>query len=355
MKRLYKKIGWVLLWTTAACGPGVPTAPLTLDAAPNAKVWPAPPEKARYVFIRSLIGEKDFLDEKKVEESMKSTFAWLVGLTVGDADIAELQRPVSGMTDKAGNIYVTDASRQAVMVFDMADRRLLIWEYATKGQRFKAPIGIVDDGAGNFLVTDSELQAVFRLDAKGNPIGAFGAGLLSRPTGIARDPKTGRIFVADTNVHNIKIFSRDGALVDTFGARGDKPGQFNFPTHLAFKHGNLYVADTLNFRIQVLNSSGDNRLTFGRLGQFIGDLTRPKGVAVSRDGRIYVVESYFDHLLVYNKFGKLLIAIGGAGKQTGKFFLPSGVWTDDSGKVYVADMFNGRIVVLGELNGDTKK
>ena len=90
---------------------------------------------------------------------------------------------------------------------------------------------------------------------------------------------------------------------------------------------------------------------FGELGLVVGNMSRPKGVAIGGGGRIYVVESYYDHLLIFDHYGKLLLPIGGTGREVGQFFLPAGVWTDDHHRVYVADMFNGRIIVLSELTG----
>ena len=213
-----------------------------------------------------------------------------------------------------------------------------------------APVGIVADGAGGFLVTDAELAEVFRLDADGQPVGRFGRGILERPTGIARDPVSGLVYVADTVRHDVKVFDPAGDLVELIGSHGNGQGLFNTPTHVSYFDGQLYVADTLNFRVQVFDRAGEERLTFGRLGLFVGDMTRPKGVAVGGGGRIYVVESYFDHLLVYDRNGRLLLPIGGTGQGTGQFYLPSGVWTDPQGRVYVADMFNGRVVVFQELS-----
>ena len=92
-------------------------------------------------------------------------------------------------------------------------------------------------------------------------------------------------------------------------------------------------------------------MRLGRIGLFVGNMTRPKGIAVGGGGRIYVVESYYDHLLVFDREGRLLMPIGGTGADAGYFFLPSGVWTDPAGRVYVADMYNGRVTVLMELTG----
>jgi DNA-binding beta-propeller fold protein YncE len=274
---------------------------------------------------------------------------WVVGLAIDKPTYFELRRPVGGMVDERGRIYVVDVGHKAVIVFDMAGRRILRWRQAAPGVAFVSPVAIAGDGAAGFLVTDSERKEVIRLDAEGEPIGRFGNGVLGRPTGIARDAKAGVVYVADTAAHDIKVFSDRGELIDKLGARGADPGTFNFPTYLAFRHDRLYVADTLNFRVQVFNRAGDGRLAFGKLGWFVGNMSRPKGVAVGDDGRIYVVESYFDHLLIYDRGGDFLLPIGGTGQGIGQFYLPAGAWTDQLGRVYIADTFNGRIVVLKEL------
>jgi DNA-binding beta-propeller fold protein YncE len=90
---------------------------------------------------------------------------------------------------------------------------------------------------------------------------------------------------------------------------------------------------------------------FGAPGLYVGNLVRPKGVAVDNEGHVYVIESYFDHLLVFSRSGEYLLPIGGTGQETGRFFLPAGVWVDARNRVFVADMFNGRVMVFQFLGG----
>ena len=159
--------------------------------------------------------------------------------------------------------------------------------------------------------------------------------------------------MADTYAHDIKVFDAAGILVRVIGQRGEGPGEFNFPTHLAFARGQLYVTDTLNSRVQVFSASGDllgNR-GFGTRGLYLGNLVRPKGVGVDSEGNIYVVESYYDSLLVFSERGEFLLPIGGTGTATGRFYLPAGVWVDARNRVFVADMFNGRVVLFQFLGG----
>jgi DNA-binding beta-propeller fold protein YncE len=200
-------------------------------------------------------------------------------------------------------------------------------------------------------VTDADLRVIVRLDARGEPLGTITDERLLRPTGIAYSGATGEIFVADSQAHDIKVFGEGGRLQRVLGAHGEGAGQFNGPTHLAIAHDRLFVTDTLNARVQVLTLDGAFVRSIGRRGLYIGDLPRPKGVAVDVAGRIYVVESYYDYLLVYDPEGRLLLPLGGTGNDAGQFYLPAGVWTDSSNRVFVADMFNSRVMAF-EYIGD---
>jgi DNA-binding beta-propeller fold protein YncE len=316
------------------------------------KVWPAPPDEPRYRYVGELTGEDNFRPDNWANRSTATKlFDWLVGLTGLNPAPIVLQRPQSGTVDTEGRVYVTDISRRAVYVFDKPAGKLEIWEIAGSNLRFKAPIGIALGGQGDVLVADAELHTVFRLDMKGNPVSEFGRDILNRPTGLTRDAKRGIIYVSDTYAHNIKAFSDEGKLIRVVGQRGEGDGEFNFPTHLAFSNDQLYVTDTLNSRIQVFDANGQMVKKFGQRGLYVGNLVRPKGVAVDNANNIYVIESLYDRLLVFNNQGETLLALGGNGKAAGEFYLPAGVWIDSQNHVYIADMFNGRVTILEFLGG----
>lgn len=331
-----------------------------LDPALNenrstSRVWPDPPEKARFRYVGQLIGEHNLVAEDATARNTgRKLFYWLVGLVGMEEAKLELLRPQTGMTDEEGRIYVTDVSKHAVFVFDQMAGKLSLWDRALETVGFVTPVGIAQGARGEILVADADLQAVFRLDRDGKPLGAFGNGVLERPTGLARDAQRGRVYVADTHGHDVKVFDDDGHLIEILGARGDGngEGQMNFPTHLAFAGDKLYVTDGMNARVVIFDAHGKQIATFGRRGLYVGEMSRPKGVAVDASGNIYVVESFYDNLLVFNSEGRFLMPIGGTGKEIGQFYLPSGVWTDREDRIYVADMFNGRVVIFQFLGGD---
>lgn len=317
-------------------------------------IWPetGSGEVPRYRYVGELTGEENFREPQEKKAGASGFFSWLAGLIDTEAQPIVLQRPQSGAVDREGRIFVTDTSRQAVFVFDKKEGQLKIWESADAGKHFSSPTGLTLGEGGDVYVADADLGFIARLDQNGKNIGVVGLGELTRPVGVAYDSSTRLLYVVDSQAHDIKVFNAMGRLVRTLGRRGDKPGEFNFPTYLALANGALYVADTMNARVQVLDiNSGQPKFVVGERGLNVGNLVRPKGVAVDDEENIYIIESYFDHLLVFNKNGDFLMPIGGVGQGVGKFYLPSGIWIDALNRIYVADMFNGRISLFQFLGG----
>ena len=316
------------------------------------RIWPSPPDIPRYKYVGQLTGEDNLeaIKEGGTGEAITNFFRALVGLGSESENLKLLQSPKAGVVDQSGRILVTDAGRQAIFVFDEKLGKLDIWQEAHEDYNFVSPVGVAIAKNGDVLVTDTDLKRVIRLDAKtGNPIGEFGFEDLERPTGLAVDPASGRVYVADTKEHNIKVFGESGKLVQIIGQLGEKPGEFNTPTDLAFIGDKLYVTDTFNARAQVFDKQGKFVKTIGKRGRYLGNLVRPKGVTADSEGNIYIVESFHDYLLIYSQSARFLLPIGGTGTGVGEFYLPAGVWSDHRDRIYVADMFNGRVAIFQYL------
>ena len=352
MKRLIGLLVVLLVGGLIGCaGTGEQTPQdFRFTASGEPRYWPGLPEVPRYRYVGELTGEANFGTREGGTSGMHKALNWLAGIDEDEGESNSLQRPQGVAVDDAGRIFVSDISRQAVLVFDPVAGRLRILKQARPEVPFRTPVGVAADGQGGVLVADAELGAVFRLGADGQPRGVIGQAELARPTGVARDPISGRIYVSDTRRHQIVVFDRDGRFLDHWGRRGDEPGRFNAPTYLYLSQGRLYVADTLNSRVQILDADDGRWLkSIGRRGLYVGNFERPKGVAVDDEGNVYVVESYRDHLLIFDAEGRFLLPIGGTGKGVGQFFLPAGISVDRGNRIYVADMFNGRVVVFQYL------
>ncbi len=313
-------------------------------------VWPQEPDIPRYQFVGDIRGENNFKEIEGSAGIIRQGANWLGRLIFGEEAPRLLYRPQSGAIDsKNQRLYITDVGLKAVYVFDLVNGNVDVWEGISSDQHFIAPIAITLISEERLLVTDSELGLIAQFDKEGNYQKQFGDKKLIRPTGITYDAAHKRVFIADSAAHSVEVFAEEGKWLFTIGGKGEVDGKLNSPTFLTFAKNKLFVADTLNARVQSFDFDGKWLSSFGRRGMSVGDLPRPKGIAVDSEGHIYVVESYYDFLLVFNEQGQGLLPIGGTGKKPGQFYLPTGVWVDDTDKVYVADMFNSRVSVFQYL------
>ncbi len=137
----------------------------------------------------------------------------------------------------------------------------------------------------------------------------------------------------------------EGALIAKIGEdKGEKPGQFLFPTYLALdSKGNLYVTDTLNSRVQMFDAEGKYVKSFGQRGNAWGMFDKPKGVAIDSFGNVYVADSGWSNVQIFNQSQQVLLFFGGRGPIPGMLMNPTAMSIDKQNHIYVADYLNHRV------------
>ncbi len=88
------------------------------------------------------------------------------------------------------------------------------------------------------------------------PVAAAGPdeAVLGRPLALAADAD--RLYVVDALDCAIKVFTRDGRFLRSFGRKGAGPGELSFPSGVAVSGDSVVVADKLNLRIQAYDRDG---------------------------------------------------------------------------------------------------
>ena len=153
---------------------------------------------------------------------------------------------------------------------------------------------------GRVYVADTQNHRIKALDAdlgfiRHLPVNGVEAGIenhqFNLPRGIAVHPVTGRVYVADTDNHRIKVLDADLTFIRHLPVNGVEAGienhQFNLPRGIAVHPvtGRVYVADTDNHRIKVLDAD----LNFIRhFGPYYGiennQFDRPHGISLAMVG-----------------------------------------------------------------------
>ncbi len=190
------------------------------------------------------------------------------------------------------------------------------------------------------------------------------------PSGIAR-AADGRVFVADTFHHRIRVISADGATVSTYAGDGvaafadgsTSTARFSSPRGIAVAaDGRLFVADARNHRIRVISADGATVSTYAGDGvsAFADGSTStarfnfPRGIAVAADGRVFVADTFNNRIRVISADGATVSTYAGisgfgfanGSTSTARFDQPQGVAVAADGRVFVADTFNHRIRVI---------
>ena len=100
---------------------------------------------------------------------------------------------------------------------------------------------------------------------------------------------------------------------------------------------------------QVFDSRGQFLFNFGKKGSMDGELLRPTGVAVSREGHIIVADRDNHRIQIFSGDGKYLQKFGCKGDGDGQLNDPHGLATTRDGSIVVADFRNNRVQVFGRI------
>ena len=300
---------------------------------------------------RKLSFERTFSGEREVKPK-RGFFTKIIDVAIGSPDFHSMVRPYSIVTDSKGRIIVTDPGAHGVHIFDFArEKYKFLSRKDTDKNPLVSPQCVAVDAQDNIYVTDSEAGKIFVFDSNGKfqrAIGSlkYGEGYFKRPTGIAIDSAAQRIYVSDTLRNQIFLMDMQGSVLQRIGKPGTGDGEFDFPTELRLDGNNLAVVDAMNFRVQVLDKTGQFQYAIGKIGDDVGAMFRPKGIAFDSEGHLYIVDGQWSVVQVFNREGQLLYYFGQIGSAPGAFQLPAGLRIDTQDRIYVVDSFNKRVQIF---------
>lgn len=273
-----------------------------------------------------------------------------------DAWTSGLESPAR-LAVTTNGVLVTDPQADAVVRFDGVGTYLGTWTESA------GPVGIAVHPDGRIFVSrrDDAKVAVYDSSfafqhflAVPNPLPDF-----DRPTDLAMDTATGRLYVVDSGGDRIYGFNSDESLALMLGIRGSHSSEFKYPSAIAIDslHGRIFVADQDNFRIQIFDTAGVFQRSFGYRIKYVpgggeeGWMPRTAGLAVDAAGNVYVADALMSTVRLFTAAGAELGKIVEYGSDPGDLRTPGGVAVDASGRVYVANSGAGRVEVYNPPPG----
>jgi kumamolisin len=342
-----------------------------------------------------------------------STFAGqagVAGAANGTGTGATLNIPSGVATDGNGNVYVADFSNNVIRKITPDGVVSTPYGNGTAGLQngmgtnteFNGPNSVAYDGAGNLYVADTSSNTIRAINLStqqvttlagngtaGRRNSSNGASEFNQPEGVAVDPTTGNVIVADTGNNMIRKITLSTSHVSTLAGSStftnvngtmvnygwiDATGgaaYFNGPVNVAIDpSGNIYVTDTGNDVIRKVTSAGVVTTPYGRLFNLdtadgIGSnasFNVPLGIWCDSSGNLYVADSQIPPTLTSTAAGNNLIrrinpngvvsTIAGNAGVTGHadgtgtaatFYNPQSIVEDSQGTFYIADAFNDNI------------
>jgi len=323
-----------------------PASPAAKDKKPTEPqsstqlVWPSPPAPAKIKWVTEYRSEFDV--------GAKKRHGFVDRLAGKGEDALWLRRPLSVAVDDEGVMYVGDFGLGVVGIDPSKHRMWLFSEVAKRG--FGTPAGVAVDSQMVY-VCDSATNTFAQFDKEGHFLSALGPQEgVNRPVGVAVDEARDLVVMVNGGQSEVWLCNRQLKLAKKIGGRGEKPGQFNFPTYVCMVPGTGFaVVDTGNFRVQLFDYDGRFIRAIGRIGDVTGSFARPKGIAVDPDNNVYVADASFSNFQVFALDGQVLTYVGQGGADKGQFQVPTGLAISKDGMIYVADEMNARVQVFQYL------
>lgn len=208
----------------------------------------------------------------------------------------------------------------------------------------------------SFFVVD-RLARIQHLDRKGKFLNEWRMPQwqTGKPTGLSVGPD-GNVYVADTHYQRVMVYRPDGQEVRRWGSAGTGPGQFIYPTDVAFDaKGRIFVSEYGdNDRIQVFDGAGNHLYQFGRFGQGDGEFSRPQSMVIDGD-LVYVTDACNHRIAVFTTDGRFVRNMGRVGSGLGQFRFPYGLDEDAHGRLIVCEFGNNRVQLVDKRTGQGLK
>ncbi|MDX1777534.1 MAG: NHL repeat-containing protein, partial [Thermodesulfobacteriota bacterium] len=226
-------------------------------------------------------------------------------------------QPTDVAVGKDNAIYVVDGVNNSIKVFNQeGDYRFSFGGKGTTQGRFDTPVSVTVDSTGTVYVADTgnRRAQVFTSDGKVKDQITLPVENVKNsrdPVGVAIDESVKRLYVSDNDNHQILVYSLpDYKLLTVWGSEGSGMKQFRYPFLMdASNDGAVFIVDVFNTRVQQWRGDSGHK-SIGEWGVDLGQLYRPKGVCVDKNGLVFVSDSVLGVIQVFDSGGNFKAVLG---------------------------------------------
>lgn len=280
-------------------------------------IYPSPPDTARIQYLTKITTSLDL--GKKQDFFTK----FLVG-----AEQPKIMVKPYGIAIHKGKLYVCDPYGGGMEIIDLEKKSFDFFKPSGKGL-LKNPINCFVDDNGYLYVADAGRFQIVVFDENGNFVKSFGEAEKFKPNDVC--VYDNKIFVANMADRKINVYSKDSINKLLYSFPEVQPGErgaLYSPTNIAISNEKIYVSDFGDYKIKYYTLDGKLIDTIGSLGSNPGQFSKIKGIAVDHESNVYAVDVAFENVQIFNKEGKLLLVIGGHYEGPGGLIIPAKVMID---------------------------
>ncbi|MHC1706617.1 MAG: hypothetical protein AB9842_03730 [Bacteroidales bacterium] len=278
-------------------------------------IYPAPPDSTRLQYLTTINGSLDVTGKRNA----------FTRFVLGEVKPLPIVKPY-GIALHQGKMYVCDASISGLEIIDFQNNTFNYFIPRGRGQ-LKMPVNCTVDPEGLLYVADAARRQIVVFNPQGEYLNAFGEANDAKPTdvGIYGD----KIWVPDADHFQVKVYQKGTyQYLFSFPDSLDPEKRLFQPINICVSPERIYVTDFGDFKVKSFSHTGDFMQSVGGFGNSFGQFVRPKGIDVDKDGILYVVDAGFENVQMFNKEGQLLMFFGGSYKGPGDMWLPAKVLVD---------------------------
>ena len=202
----------------------------------NLVIYPSPPDTTRIQFLTRISNSTDITGNRN----------WFVKFLLGEDKAMPIIKPY-GIAIHKGKIYVCDKNAGGLAIIDLEKSAFDYFIPTGKGQ-LKMPVSCFVDTNGFLYVADAGRLQIVVFDDNGNYVNCFGEAKNFKPTDLfIYDNK---IWVANMIGHKIHVYSKDSVNKLRYSFTESEPGNHDYlysPTNLFVTNDKVYVTDFGDF------------------------------------------------------------------------------------------------------------